>query len=198
MDYLIAPGWKWVDGREAASLFKRLNLMPQNTLFLSEGSLTGFLEATGKSSVDVEIRRHETCKINKDEADYLGISISQEAIARDVWLTQDKKRLVYAHSVFPLSGLDRHVLKRISSSIEPLARSLTLEGLQTFKDRLEICAVQCRKVNSEINLPPEAILWARHYRLLVKTPSDGKDIIASVTEIFSNEIAGSPPQITLV
>ena len=194
MNYSIAHGWKWITDKEALMLFKKPHLLPQHRLLLlSDGSLTRFLETLNQSPVDVEIKNHETMRIEKDEAEYLEVDAREEAIIRDVWLIQNKKKLVYAHSVFPLTGLDKDLLNNISTSIEPLGKSLTNRGLLTFKDKLEICAVHCSDVNNALNLAPGTILWAKHYRLAAQAPSAGEKITASITEIFSPELAGRPP-----
>ena len=193
MDYSIAPGWKWVSDKEAVGLCERLNMLPQHRLLLlSDGSLTRFLEALSGSPVDVEIKNHETRRLNKEEAAYLEVLASQDAIIRDVWLIQDRKKLVYARSVFPLAGLDKDFLNKIATSIEPLGRSLTEQGLLTFKDKLAICAVHCSDINNLLNLAPRAILWAKRYRLTAEAASGGKCITASVIEIFSPELVGKP------
>ena len=193
MDYSMAHGWKWIADKEAAALLEKLALKPHHKLLLlSDGSLTRFLEVLNQAPVDVEIKKHEIRKIKKDESVYLEVDASQEAIIRDVWLTQNKKKLVYAHSVFPLAGLDKNLLDNISTSIEPLGKSLTDRGLLTFKDKLEISAVYCSDVNSALNLAPNTILWAKHYRLLAQASSLEKGITASITEIFSPELAGKP------
>ncbi|MBI3755659.1 MAG: chorismate lyase [Deltaproteobacteria bacterium] len=194
MDYSIAPGWKWIRDKEAVRLCESLNMAPQHRLFLlSDGSLTGFLEALNHSSVDVKIKKHETCKIEKDEAGYLEVDAFQDAIIRDVWLIQDRKKLVYASSVFPLAGLDKHFIEEVAAGIEPLGRTLVEHGLSAYKDKLEVCAVHCMDANNALNLAPEAILWAKHYRLTARAHSAGKKVTASVIEIFSPELAGKPP-----
>lgn len=194
MDYSIAPGWKWVSDKEAVGLCERLHMPPQGRLLLlSDDSLTRFLEALSGSPVDVEIKNHETRRPNKEEAAYLEVLASQDAIIRDVWLIQDRKKIVYARSVFPLAGFDKDFLNKIATSIEPLGRSLTEQGLLTFKDRLAICAVHCSDINNLLNLAPRAILWAKRYRLTAEAASVGKCVTASVTEIFSPELAGKPP-----
>ena len=193
MDYSIAPGWKWVSDKEAVGLCERLNMLPQHRLLLlSDGSLTRFLEALSGSPVDVEIKNHETRRLNKEEAAYLEVIASQDAIVRDVWLIQNRKKLVYARSVFPLAGLDKDFLNKIATSIAPLGRSLTEQGLLTFKEKLAICAVHCSDINNLLNLAPRAILWAKRYRLTAEAASGGKCITASVTEIFSPELVGKP------
>lgn len=194
MNYSIARGWKWIADKEALMLFKKPHLTPQHRLLLlSDGSLTRFLETLNQSPVDVEIKNHATMRMEKDEAEYLEVDGIKEAIIRDVWLIQNKKKLVYAHSVFPLTGLDKGLLENISTSVEPLGKNLTNRGLLTFKDKLEICAVHCSNVNNALNLAHKTILWAKHYRLEAQALSTRKKITASITEIFSPELAGFPP-----
>ena len=53
--------------------------------------------------------------------------------------------------------------------------------------------MHCRDVNNVLNLAPETILWAKHYRLTAQASSTGKKITASITEIFSPALAGKPP-----
>ncbi|MEK7841294.1 MAG: hypothetical protein AAB197_01350, partial [Deltaproteobacteria bacterium] len=77
MDYSIAPGWKWIADKEAARLCERLHMPPQcRLLLLSDGSLTRFLEALSGYPVDVEIKNHETRRLNKEEATYLEVLAS--------------------------------------------------------------------------------------------------------------------------
>lgn len=193
MNYSIAPGWKWIDNKEALGLCESLNMAPQHRLLLlSDGSLTSFLEALNQSPVHVEIKKHKTRKIEKEEAAYLEVDASQNAIIRDVWLIQDKRKLVYARSIFPLSGLDKHFIETIAAGMEPLGKTLIEHGLLAYKDKLEICAVHCIGANNALNLAPEAILWAKHYKLSAQAHSAGKKITASIIEIFSPEIAGAP------
>ena len=194
MDFTIASGWKWFNGNEAVPLLKKHNLLSHGNILLSESSLTNFLEAINLSPVTIEIKRNEICKIEKKDADYLEVDASQDAIIRDVWLVQAGKKLVYAHSVFPIAGLNKNLLEKISASIEPLGRRLTDQGMLTLKDKLEVSAVWCAEVNRELGLPPENTHWAKHYRLLAKPADEGKGIVASVTEIFSHELMGKPPQ----
>lgn len=194
MNYSIANGWKWITDKEAVRLCEKINLKPQHRLLLlSDSSLTRFLETFNQSPIDVEIIKHETHKIEKKEAEYLEVDISQDAIIRDVWLIQKTKKLVYAHSVFPLAGLDRHWLEKISLSIEPLGKSLTKHGLMIFKDKLEICAVTYGKISNILDLPAQTLLWAKHYRLFAQPLTEGRCFTASITEIFSHELLGSPP-----
>lgn len=194
MDYSIAAGWRWFDSKEAAPLLKRYDLLPKCSMLISDDSLTGFLEAANNSPVTIAIKNYEVRIIEKKEADYLEVDASQDAIIRDVWIVQDNKKLVYARSVFPVVGLNKYLLEKISTSVEPLGRRLTDQGLLTSKDKLEICAVRCADINNELNFAPETILWAKHYRLVAKPASEGRGIIASVTEIFSHELMGKPPQ----
>ncbi len=194
MDYCIAPGWNWVGNKEAVGLCDRLEMPPQHRLLLlSDGSLTSFLEALNQSPVDVEIKNHEIRRMGKDEALYLEIDAGDDAIIRDAWLMQAAKKLVYARSIFPLSGLDKHFIETIAVGIEPIGKSLIGQGLLASKDKLEICAMHCRDVNNVLNLAPETILWAKHYRLTAQASSTGKKITASITEIFSPALAGKPP-----
>lgn len=195
MDYSIANGWNWINNEDAALLCSKLNLPPQQRLLLlSDGSLTNFLEALNQSPVDVEIKSRETRKMEKEEATYLEIGAVENAITRDVWLMQAGKKLVYARSIFPLHDLDRHFVERIAVGIEPIGKSLMGQGFLSSKDKLEICAVHCKDVNDALELAPQTILWAKHYRLIAQAGSAGKKITTSITEIFSPELAGNPPQ----
>ncbi|MBI3399724.1 MAG: DUF98 domain-containing protein [Deltaproteobacteria bacterium] len=194
MDYSIAAGWRWLDNKKAVHLLKKYHLLPKCSMLISDDSLTGFLETINQSPVDIAIKNYEVRKIEKREADYLEVDASQDTVVRDVWLIQDGKKLVYARSVFPITGLNKYLLEKISASMEPLGRRLTDQGLLTFKDKLEICAVRCADINKELDLAPETILWAKHYRLMAKPVSEGNGIMASITEIFSQGLMGKPPQ----
>lgn len=192
MEFSIAQGWKWISNKYAVSLCERLNMPPQCRLFLlSDGSLTNFLETLNRFPVDVKIKDIKTRRLQKEEAIFLDVGASQDSIIRDVWLTQDKRKLVYARSVFPLEGLDKDFLNKLSASIEPLGKNLTDQLFLTCKDKLEICAVHCAEINNILKISPDAILWAKHYRLTARPAVEGRCIKASITEIFSPELVGS-------
>lgn len=193
MDYSVVPGWKWIGDKETAGLCESLNMAPQHRLLLlSDGSLTSFLEALNQYPMRVKIKNHKARKIEKEEAAYLEVDAFQDAIIRDVWLIQNRKKLVYASSVFPLAGLDKHFIEEVAAGIEPLGRTLVGHGLSAYKDKREICAVRCIDANRAFDLASDAVLWARRYRLAAQGHSGAKKIKASITEIFSPDIVGVP------
>src|SRR5574337_1070273 len=83
-------------------------LLPhQKLLLLSDGSLTLELELLWRSVVEVEVKFKGTTTLSKEAAEYLEEAPEKEAMEREVWLTIEGKRLVYAHSIIPLNCIEK-------------------------------------------------------------------------------------------
>jgi len=200
MDYSLAPSWGWVDFEDTLRLFTRYPLDPSGRLVVaSDGSLTRLLETLYLSTIEVEIMDQKVGGIGKDMADYLGVDASSEAIIRDAWLVKGKERLVYAHSVFLLQGLDKGFLERLKGGEEPLGHLLRTHNLFTLRDNWQIAVILCGSIARDLGLLQDTRFWARRYRLFTNPSPGGGEVqgglsvvTAAIMEVFSPKMLASP------
>ncbi len=165
-------------------------LLPhQKLLLLSDGSLTLELELLWRSVVEVEVKFKGTTTLSKEAAEYLEEAPDKEAMEREVWLTIDGKRLVYAHSIIPLNCIEKGLKDALEAhSDEPLGRVLNTKKVFFSKKKLEVGKVVCRSAAADLGIEEDSPLIARRY-MLYNDEGPGKWIIkAAVTEVFSPEI----------
>ncbi|MBI5492323.1 MAG: chorismate lyase [Deltaproteobacteria bacterium] len=165
-------------------------LLPhQKLLLLSDGSLTLELELLWRSVVEVEVKFKGTTTLSKEAAEYLEEAPDKEAMEREVWLTIEGKRLVYAHSIIPLNCIEKGLKDALEAhSDEPLGRVLNTKKVFFSKKKLEVGKVVCRSAAADLGIEEDSPLIARRY-MLYNDEGPGKWIIkAAVTEVFSPEI----------
>lgn len=176
-DWLEAEAWE--RSGPASSL-----LLRWRRLLTSRDSLTDELENIFGKEVGVELKRTGLERIGREVSEYLGVDPSEEALVREVWLTVDNKRVVYARSVFPVSCTDARLLDILASSNEPLGKILLSEGIRFGKDMLEIGLVE----GEDLGLDGGRPLLARRYRLFKVDDSGGCTVNAAVTEVFGTAV----------
>jgi len=165
----------------------------QLLLLLSDGSMTLELGLLSGNRVEVEVMYRGTTRLDDRLASYLDEEPGTGAIVRDVWLTDGKKRLVYAHSLIPLSRLRPGLLDELERySNEPLGRVLNSKKIFFCKEKLEVATVKCERVSKDLGIDPASPLVARRYILFNRQGKDDWVIKASVLEIFSPEVVPSP------
>ncbi len=166
----------------------------QKLLLLSDGSLTLELEILTGCKIRAEVINTETIKISGRDANYLEVEPNCKALERTVWLMASGKRLVYAHTVMPLKGVDAGVLEAIEKTPdEPLGRVLLEKGIFFTKDKLEIAAIKCAEAAEGLGLKKDAPLFARRCMLTNKADKGGRLIKAAVIEVFSPDIVPCRP-----
>ncbi|MBE9531649.1 MAG: chorismate lyase [Proteobacteria bacterium] len=153
-------------------------------MLASAGSLTLELEERLKASVGVELQEVRSCRIRPELAAYLGVKPFEEALERDVWLTTEGRRLVYARSVIPHSCMDEGLRTLLSSGQRPIGKILGDEGIEFSKDSMEFAIIDGQEQGAEFGLEQAPIYIARRYRLFNRS-SDGWTINAAVTEVFT-------------
>lgn len=180
----------WFDAEAERDKPELANLLPhQRLLLLSDGSLTLDLELLWKSMVDVEVKHKGVTTLSKEDADYLEESPDKGALEREVWLTIDSRKLVYARSVIPHDRINRELLDDLEAhSEEPLGRVLTTRKVFFSKKKLELSVVRCEEAALDLGLEEKTPLIARRYILFNLENPESWIIKASVTEIFSPEI----------
>lgn len=187
-DYRLLGGWFRADeDRDRPEL---ACLLPhQKLILLSDGSLTLDLELLYNSMVSVEVKFKGATPLSKEAASYIEEDPGENALEREVWLTVDNRRLVYAHSLIPASCVEPGLLKSLEKyGDEPLGRVLTTNRIFFTKEKLEIGFVKCACASSDLGIPQETPLTARRY-MLINRKSPGRFIIkALITEVFSPEV----------
>ncbi len=188
--YTLKGGWLSAEKGFCSELN---GLLPhQKLLLLSDGSLTLELELLWRSIVEVEVKFKGTTTLSKEAADYLEEAPDKEAMEREVWLTIEGKRLVYAHSIIPLHCIESGLKEALEAhSGEPLGRVLNTRKVFFSKKKLEVGLVICHSASLDLGIDEASPLIARRY-MLYNSEGPGKWIIkAAVTEVFSPEIISS-------
>jgi len=160
----------------------------QKLLLLSDGSMTLDLELLFGSPVEVEVERTASASLSAADAEYLVEEAGMEVTEREVWLTVEEKRLVWAHTLIPVRRVRDDIKKSLDANRgEPIGRVLNSMKVFFSKDRLDIGVVACAHASAALGLAPDTPLVARRYILSNRQDSDWL-IKAAITEIFSPEI----------
>lgn len=189
--YTLLGDWSVPDtGKECPELE---GILPhQKLLLLSDGSMTLDLELLYNSKVEVEVKFKGTAPLPVPDAEYLEERAGEEAMEREVWLKVEGKRLVYAHTLIPLTCIDGGLKSKLERyAHEPLGRVLTGRKVFFTKEKLETGVVLCPTAATELGAPSPTPFIARRYILSNRRSAGGWVIKASVTEIFSPELVSS-------
>jgi chorismate-pyruvate lyase len=166
----------------------------QKELLGSNTSMTLDLESLLGSTLAVEVRLRGETTIEREAAEYLGEPAGAPGFEREVWLTAEGKRVLYARTLIPLGSIDDNLLGVLEEEhAEPLGRVLKKRNVPFSKKRLEFGVVRCPRLAADLEIDAETPLVARRY-ILFSTQADNELFIkAAVTEIFSPEIISGPP-----
>ncbi|MFQ5736197.1 MAG: chorismate--pyruvate lyase family protein [Thermodesulfobacteriota bacterium] len=183
----------WVGAQGNGEMAELAGLKPhQKLLLLSDGSMTLDLELLFGSMVEVELRFTGTTPLSPDDAGYLKEAPGSPAMEREVWLTVEGRRLVYAHSLIPLGRVEAGLKGALDEhSGEPLGRVLNSRKVFFAKDKLDVGVVTCAGASEDLGAAPDTPLLARRYILFNRDESGNWIIKAAVTEIFSPEIVSA-------
>jgi len=131
-------------------------------LLTSDGSMTQMLESLLLSKVSMSIERQEII------ASAAGLNIvdseGRKALAREAWLTDGKRPLIYAHSIL-FSDDGNCSLESIQGVSQPLGRMLRDDKIKTLRDDCHMGIVRSEKIAGRLGINTENDLWARYYRL---------------------------------
>lgn len=185
---------EWFEAEEDRERPELRGLKPhQKLLLLSDGSMTLDLELLYGSMVEVEVKYKGVSSITDEEADFLDENPEDSAMEREVWLTVNGKRLVYAHSLIPIACIEEGLKGELEKySDEPLGRVLNSNKVFFSKERLQVGIVRCESAASDLGITPDIPFIARRYILFNKETPERWIIKAAVTEVFSPEIISSP------
>lgn len=185
--------------REWSSPFHRpdafAGLEPEQRFFLlSDGSTTLNIEllfggtgATAKKA-EAEVIFTGIAFLDVDAAEFIGERPGQVSLEREVWLSINGKRLLYAQTIIPRGCIEKGLLKALErQDKEPLGSVLNSRNIPFAKDRFETGVLRCPMVADGLGLGNDIPLMARRYILYNKTVSGPYIIKAAITEIFGRE-----------
>lgn len=173
----------WQKTFAAKSLFEA-----ERALVLSSGSLTLMLEARLGSTVGIELQRITYTGLEPETARYLEESPDQRSMQREVWLTADTNRLVYAHTMIPLNYLGDELKRLLKSGSQGLGKILSNRDIGFTKDRLEVGVIKNDETAAGFGVDGKTPLLARRYRLITIGGSAEFRIKAAVYEVFGPEL----------
>ena len=153
-------------------------------LLTSDGSMTTLLSALRLGRIDLDVVHQGEEPLDLETARHLGVSAHQRAMTRQVWLTHEGQRLLYASSVFPVTLLSPALADGLREASEPLGRLLDGCGRPAVRDRLRIGRLEHPALAEALGGAPSDRLWCRMYRLAVE-----HTLTASIIEVLSPRLA---------
>ncbi len=189
--FKIEKGWVAVEEPKQGAVMLNLHQNEEELLF-SGTSMTLRLEQLLGSPVEVDQRFGSRVLLDPQAAGYLGVSENTEAQEREVWLTVNGQKLVYAHTLLPIGSIKESLLDTLKErSSEPIGRVLSSLDIPFPKKKLEIAILNSTEIALELGLKPDTRFVARRYILYNGTTDRTKDspaFMAAITEIFNPEI----------
>lgn len=181
MRYPLSFQLNWMGFEEFLSYCRENPVDPLLRLILSsDGSMTHMLSALILHPIDLEEPRHDETKAGAEIAGYLGIEADQRVITRDVWLRHGRQKLLYAHSIIPVTQSGKDFWEEIIQKNRPIGYFFGEQGLLTLRDCLSIGLVRCEEMAKDLSLQSDQAFWARRYRLTVNVK-----FVAVILEVFS-------------
>ena len=171
----------WFDLGEFAGHHLTNPLTPVARLLLtSDGSMTQMLEALTLSRISMAIERQDSVSPGDDIIELAKANKTDRAIAREAWLTDGKKPLIYAHSLLFASDNEGCSIDSIRSTDKPLGRMLIDSGIRTFRYGCRLGLVKSQDVARHLELSDETEFWGRYYLL-----STDRGLKGIIFELFS-------------
>lgn len=152
-------------------------------LLTSDGSMTQMLESLVLLNVSMAIERQD---IIVPAGSFFGIAAAdgvETALAREAWLTDGKRYLVYAHSLLFTDDSKSYSLDAIRDVTEPLGKMLRESDIKTSREGHRIGRVKSPEISKRLGLSPDEKFWARYYNLDTDTGLKGV-----IFEVFSPEL----------
>lgn len=187
LSYTMLKDWTSAGG---APFTEALGALPagQKELLTSGGSMTEGLEGLSGGRVEVEVCLNGVTTLGEDVAAYMEEEPGTEAFEREVWLTVEGKRLIYARTIIPLVRIEEGLLAVLKDRrAEPLGKVLASLQIPFTKKKLEIGLVESAPLAEGFEKERDHPLAARRYILFNKNVTD-RVIKAAVTEVFNPEI----------
>ena len=187
------------DGDDSEAVLSRLDERGRE-LILSTDSLTAKIESLYGSNLTVEPSKKAKAAASELTCDatlskYLGVAEGSVVLEREVCLSIEGRRVLYARSLFSLACIERPVLEEILESGEPLGRVLLNKGVSLEKDMIEVAVIDDGEelrgcgldIDLDLDTDHKAPLALRRYRLFSKAGSE-ININAALIEVFSREL----------
>ena len=180
--YAVSPQeetWGAMEGASSLSILKTLS--PVGRLLLtSDGSMTQMLEALLLKKISTEIICQKIAPLEKEVDAVCEFVPGSELLAREAWLIDGERPLVYAYSLLSVPEEGDYSLQAIKEVNEPLGRMVRDNGVRTLRDRCCFGLVSSPSIAEQYGVGPEADLWARYYRLTTDSNFSGV-----IFELFS-------------
>lgn len=166
----MADAWpssvRWIRADEFMKSADAAGMDPVLRLLLtSDGTITTSLQALLMSPIGIEMLRQDEIKLDTGLAAFLAADPGSVALAREVYLTGNGRRLVCASSVILLEGLDRPLLQALRTGQKPLGLLLQEFGLPVLRDSLEIARIDDPSLIKTLDATAAGPVWMRRYRM---------------------------------
>ncbi len=178
----------WMEAERWLHTGHAMRLSPAiRSLILSTRSLTCELEALYGVGVEVELKRVGSRVMEPELSLYMGIPSGSRGFEREVWLTIDGRRLVYAVSIFSMEHTEERLISILKEARKPMGRVFVEENIAFTKEALEI-ATEITD-NRKFGFPVEGgSPAARRYRFSRKDGAGRWLVKGAVAEVFSPEL----------
>lgn len=161
----------------------------ERLLLLSSGSMTLDLELLLGGRVEAELKYSGLTSLMDEPAAYLNEDAGKEAVERVAWLTVERKRLVFAHTLIPLDRIQKSLLKALESRAgEPIGKVLRSKNVPFQKENIEVGVLRCAPAALDLGIDGATPLVSRRYILFDRKKSGRWTIKALVTEVFSPDV----------
>ena len=134
-------------------------------LLTSDGSMTQMLESLLLVNVSMSIERQEILPRVGVFDGIAGFDLAESALAREAWLTDGQRSLVYAHSLLFAAGSEDYSLDGIREVTKPLGKMLPDKDIKTSRERHMMGRIKSPEISGRFGLSLEEELWARYYLL---------------------------------
>lgn len=152
-------------------------------LLTADGSMTQMLEALTLSKISMTIERQEIVVPDSEILELAGIKEGERALAREAWLTDGQRPLIYAHSLLLTTNDEEYSLSTIRDVRKPLGRMVRDDGIKTLRQGCRMGLVNSTDIAEHLGLPADTDFWGRYYRLRTDRALTG-----IIFELFSPEL----------
>ncbi len=207
---------KWITQKKFYEEYRNrtINLSPllppmPNTflrlLLFADGSVTHFLESLFLKTIAFELESQSEIILSEKDAKRLSLPKGSHAIERKGWLTlgpllaqtakkirmPNKKRLLYAISIFPIAKLSQRLHQEILLGQKPLGQIIADQELLSRRHHIEIGQFQYPAIAQGFGFAPNEQIWARRYQLMISSSVSGLlfEAISPTVSLFKDQHA---------
>jgi chorismate-pyruvate lyase len=152
-------------------------------LLTSDGSMTQMLESLVLSDVSMAIERQDIIAPVGTLTAMAATAVYGQALAREAWLMDGQRHLVYAHSLLFVADSGTYTLDAIKTVTEPLGKMLRGNDIKTSREAYRMGRIEAPEITKRFGCSPDEKLWARYYLLDTDVGIKGM-----IFEVFSPEL----------